>query len=181
MDTKKQLWKQLTDSAANIPYTYSAHWIIVNRLKRRFAKIKVCQIILTAISTGGFLASIIAGIPWLSWVGGLTSAMTLGLNLYMLNFNIPDSINSHTNAANELWEIREAYKSLLIDFDDLEVEEIRTRRDKLTKAISRINKEYPGTDEKSFAQAQRDMPKYTFEDGEAERLLHIEPSSQHEK
>jgi hypothetical protein len=52
-------------------------------------------------------------------------------------------------------------------------EEIRSRRDKLTRAVSRINKTYPGTDEDSFRKAQKDIGKYVFEDGEAEKLLHM--------
>ena len=34
-----------------------------------------------------------------------------------------------------------------------------------------INKAYPGTDRKSFADAKKDILKYKFEDGEAERIL----------
>ena len=177
MDSKEKLRQQITDSAGNIPYTFSAHWNIVHRLEKRYAVIKIIQIGLTALSTGGFLASIIAGIPWLSWVGGLTSAVALGLNLYMLNFNLPDNIKSHTDAANELWDVREAYKSLLIDLDDLEPDEIRKKRDALNERVSQINKKYPGTDDKSFKQAQADIAKYQFEDGEAAGLLHVEQTS----
>ena len=168
---KEKIRNQITDAAGNILYTYSAHWIIVNRLKKRYKGIKIIQIILTALSTGGFLASLIAGIPWLSWLGGFTSALALGLNLYMLNFNVSDDIKKHTDAANELWDVREAYKSLLVDFDALTDEEIRSKRDTLIAEISRINKAYPGTDEKSFAKVQKEIRKYAFEDGESERLV----------
>lgn len=174
MDAKEKLRLQITDSAGNVLYTFSAHWYIVNRLKKRYTVIKVFQIVLTALSTGGFLASVIAGVPGLSWCGGLASAVALGLNLYMLNFNLPDNIKSHTDAANELWDVREAYKSLLIDLDDLELEQIRVMRDALIDRVSKINKNYPGTDDKSFKKAQADIGKYQFEDGEAARLLHLE-------
>ncbi len=174
MDSREKLKQQITDSAGNIPYTFSAHWNIVNRLKKQYSTIKIIQIVLTALSTGGFLASVLAGIPWLSWIGGLTSAVALGLNLYMLSFNLPDKIKAHTDAANELWDVREAYKSLLIDLDDLELDQIRENRDALTERVSQINKKYPGTDGKSFKQAQADIGKYQFEDGEAARLLHMD-------
>lgn len=85
--TRKKLLRQISDAAGNVLYTYDAHWNIVNRLKKQQTVIKIIQICLTAVSTGGFLTSIIAGIPWLSWVGGFTSATALGLNLYSLNFN----------------------------------------------------------------------------------------------
>lgn len=174
MDSKEKLRQQIIDSAGNIPYTFSAHWNIVNRLKAQYKAIKIAQIVLTALSTGGFLTSIFAGITWLSWVGGLASAVALGLNLYMLSFNLPDSIKSHTDAANELWDVREAYKSLLTDLDDMEIDQVRLKRDALVEHMSQINKKYPGTDDESFKQAQNDIDKYVFSDDEAEKLLHVE-------
>lgn len=110
-NTKKKLMRQISDATGNVLYTYNAHWVIVNRLRTRQAVFKITQICLTALSTGGFLTSVIAGIPELSWLGGFTSAIALGLNLYSLNFNLPTDIKSHTDAANDLWEVREAYKS----------------------------------------------------------------------
>ena len=166
----ERLHQQITDSTANVYYTYSAHWIIVHRLQRRYTALKVIQIILTAISTGGFLASMIAGNASLSWIGGATSALALGLNLYALNFNLPENIKNHTDAANELWDVREAYKSLVNDFADLKPEEVRAKRDALNERISQINKQYPGTDDKSFKKAKKDIDKYSFEKGESEKI-----------
>lgn len=172
-ENNTKLKDQITDAAGNVQYTFIAHWNIVNRLKGQYQVIKIVQIVLTALSTGGFLASILSGIPQLSWIGGLTSAVALGINLYMLNFNLPESIKQHTDAANELWEVREKYKSLLVDYETIDEAEVRERRDSLIMAVSRINKEYPGTDEKSFIKAQADIGNYEFTDGEAAKVLHI--------
>ncbi len=79
-----------------------------------------------------------------------------------------------TDAANELWEVREKYKSLITDFESLDVTEVRSRRDSLIMAVSKINKEYPGTDEKSFSNAQTDICKYEFSEGEAAKIFHTE-------
>ena len=165
--------KQIADSAGNALYTYVAHWIIVNRLKKWLAVIKITQIVLTIISTGGFLTLILSKWPWVSWIGAFSSAFSLGINLYLLHFNMPNNIKSHTDAANELWDVREAYKSLLVDFDDLSLDQIRTKRDTLTARVSEINKKYPGTNNKTFAQAQKDINKYLFADGEAAQHLHM--------
>lgn len=170
-NVRDKLNKQLTESAANVLYTYAAHWNIINGLKMQFKIIKVVQIFLTALSTGGFLASLIAGKPCISWIGGLASALALGLNLYMLNFNVQEEIKKHTDAANELWDVREAYKSLLVDFDALPDDIIRAGRDKLIETIGRINKAYPGTDKRSFSKAQKEIGKYIFDNGEAEKLV----------
>ena len=173
-NTNKRLIKQIYDAAGNVVYTYSAHWIIAKRLERQANTIKIVQIVLTALSTGGFLTSLIAGIPYLSWVGGFTSAIALGLNLYSLNFKLPDEIKVHTDAANALWDAREEYKSLIIDSELLTTEEIRERRDSITKTVSSINKMYPGTDNKSFAKAQKEIGKYIFGEEEAAKILGID-------
>ena len=172
--TRKKLLRQISDAARNVLYTYAAHWIIVNRLKKQQTVIKIMQICLTAVSTGGFLTSIIAGIPWLSWVGGFTSATALGLNLYSLNFNLPSDIKNHTDAANDLWDVREAYKSLLCDFEELSNEEIRAKRDQITQRVSQINKKYPGTDNEAFNKAQKNIKNYMFDEGESARALNKE-------
>lgn len=173
-----KLKKQITDSAGNVQYTYIAHWNIVNRSRKQYQVIKIIQIVLTALSTGGFLASILSGIPKLSWIGGLTSAIALGINLYMLNFNLPEKIKQHTDAANDLWDVREKYKSLIVDFETIDKAEARTRRDSLIVEVGRINKKYPGTDEKSFTKAQTIIGNYEFTDGEAAKALHIDDEHQ---
>ena len=169
----RKLKDQIIEAAGNVQYTFIAHWNIVNRLKNQYWIIKIAQIVLTALAAGGFLTSLISGVSQLSWLGGLTSAIALGINLYMLNFNLPDNIKQHTEAANALWEVRESYKSLIVDFDSIEIDVVRERRDKLIQAVSDINKRYPGTDEKSFIKAQNDIGKYEFTDGEAAKVLNI--------
>ncbi len=172
-DTNSKLKNQIMEAAGNVQYTFIAHWNIVNRLKEQYWIIKIGQIVLTALAAGGFLTSLISGIPQLSWLGGLTSAIALGINLYMLNFNLPDNIKQHTDAANALWEVRERYKSLIVDFDSIEIDAVRERRDKLIQTVSDINKRYPGTDEKSFIKAQNDVEKYEFDDGETAKVLNV--------
>ena len=174
MDDKSgKLKAQITDAAGNVQYTFIAHWNIVNRLKKQYLIIKIVQIVLTALAAGGFLTSLISSCSQLSWLGGLTSVIALGINLYMLNFSLPDSIKQHTDAANELWEVRERYKSLIVDFDSIEIDIVRKKRDELIRAVSDINKRYPGTDEDSFKKAQKDIEKYEFIDGEATKVMNI--------
>lgn len=173
MDNKDKLKKQLLDSAGNVLYTYSAHWIIVNRLKTIFFVIKVIQIFLTALTTAGIIATISAGVSWLSWVSAFFSAGALFLNLFMLNFNPEDGIKKHQDAANDLWDVKEDFKSLIVDFEKLSIEEIRKKRDFNIAKIGEINKKYPGTDERSFKKAQKNIGNYLFNEGESEKLLNI--------
>ena len=174
MDSKEKLRNQISDSAGNVLYTYSAHWNIVNRLKKQYFGIKVTQIVLTAISAGGFLATIVSGIPSLSWICGLASVVALALNLYMLNFNPAEDIKKHTDAANELWAVREAFKSLIVDFDYLPIDVIREKRDKLNQKLKEIYDSYPGTDEKSFTKTQAEIEKYVFDKGVSQKLMNVD-------
>ena len=90
----------------------------------------------------------------------------------------PGSASSTGSAGGSLieskYEVREAYKAAIADIELLSIEEARSRRDEMTKIVSHINKSYPGTDEKSFSKAQKEMDKYQFKPGEAESLLVIE-------
>lgn len=172
--SNEKLRNQLFESAGNVCYTYSAHWIIVNRLKRQQKFFKVIQIILTSLSTGGFLSLVFFSSFWVKIAGACSSAFSLAINLYLLNYNTQEEIKRHIDAANELWDVREAYKTLLVDFDDLSIGQIRSQRDFLNGRISEINKNYAGTDDDSFSEAKKSMNNYIFADGEAKQLLHID-------
>ncbi|MBE5930291.1 MAG: SLATT domain-containing protein [Lachnospiraceae bacterium] len=175
MDKKRnELRAQLVDLHGKVVYTYTAHHKIRNRLEGLSTGVKITQIVLTAISTGGFLATVITNQYLLAWVGGIASALSLGLNLYMKDSSLNSRIKNHKDAADELWDIRENYSSLITDFDDLTIEEIRTKRSEIQREWSDVNKKYPGTDKKGYKAAQQALQneeEQTFNEGEAEKFL----------
>lgn len=176
-DYRKKLKSQLKNAYGKVLYTYTAHHKYVARLIVKKNTIKIVQITLTAISTVGFLATIITNQILLSWIGGITAVLSLGLNLYTKDFNMQKDIQNHKNAADELWDVRESYISLLVDFDILNEEEIRKQRDKLQEVVSKVNRRYPGTDRRSYADAQNALQndeEQTFNEGEVEELLPAE-------
>lgn len=176
-DYRRKVKSQIESAFGKVVYTYTAHYKLVDRLKNEMKWIKIIQIGLTAVSTGGFLATIITNQALLSWIGGSTAALSLGLNLYVKEFNYQKDILEHEAAANDLWDVREEYVSLLTDFEIIEDDEIRCRRDELQRRVSEINKKYPGTDQKSYREAQIALQKeeeQTFNEGEVDVLLPIE-------
>ena len=170
------LLNQIVDLHGKVVYTYTTHHKIQNRLEGINRSVKIIQIILTAISTVGFLATVITNQYLLAWIGGITSALSLGLNLYMKDSNLDDRIKKHKDAADELWDVREAYSSLITDFYDMSLIDIRLKRDEIQHIWSEINRKYPGTDKKGYKEAQKslkDEEEQTFNEGEAEKFLPV--------
>lgn len=171
---EEKLRSQIKDAYGRVLYTYTAHHKFASRLIKQKNAIKVTQIALTAISTVGFFATIITNQVLLSWLGGIAAALSLGLNLYTKDFNLQEDIQKHKDAADELWDVRESYVSLLTDFEILNKDEIRRQRDKLQSAVSKVNRQYPGTDDKSYNEAQnalKNNEEQTFNEGEVDELL----------
>lgn len=171
---KRKLEKQLTEAHGRVDYTYTAHHKIENRILIYDKVIRISQIVLTAISTGSFFATIITNQATLNWVGGIAAALSLALNLYTKDFKLQTDARAHKDAADELWDIREDYVSLITDIDSMTLDEIQNKRDFLKTAVSKINKKYPGTDRRGYKQAKKALKEeeeQTFNEGEAEMLL----------
>ena len=109
---KVNLKNQLIDAHGRIEYTYTQHHIIANRLLKKHRLLKITEIVLTAISTVGFLATVIQEQVTLAWIGGLGSALTLGITLYTKDFNLDSEAKKHKDAADALWRVRNATNRL---------------------------------------------------------------------
>lgn len=171
---REKLRNQIKGAYGKVVYTYTAHHKFADRLEKENKIIKNVQIVLTALSSCGFFASIITNQMALNWVAGIAAVMSLGLNLYAKEYKIQNDVNRHREAANELWDVREGYISLLVDFEMLENSEIQTRRDSLSNRVSEINKNFPATDAKSYKAAQKalqDEEEQTFSEDEVNSIL----------
>lgn len=150
---------QIKEAYGRVVYTYTAHWKMVDSLEKKNRRIKYAQILLSAISTGGFIGSIITNETALTCIGGVFSTVLLALNLYIKDFNLNTEITKHSAAANALWEIRESYISLLTDFPNMTNAEICARRDELQAKSAEVYKTAPKTDSKSYTAAQNALKK----------------------
>lgn len=124
---RARLKNQIKDACGKVIYTYTAHHKLADRLEKENKYVKNAQIILTALSSCGFFASIITNKVILTWVGGIAAVLSLCLNLYAKEYKIQNEVSQHRNAANMLWGIREEYVSLLVDFEVLDDSEIQKR------------------------------------------------------
>lgn len=135
-DYREKLHGQIREAFGKVVYTYMTHIEMANLLIRKNRCLKTIQIILSSISTVGFLADVITNQILLTWLAGISAALSLALNLYFKDRNLADEIRSNTETSNELWKIREDYISLLTDFQVLTDEDIRKKRDLLETSVS---------------------------------------------
>ena len=152
---REGLLLQIKEAYGRIVYTYTTHLKKAELLKNHLKWIKYSQIVLSAISSGGFLASLISNKQILNIVGGICAVILLCVNLFFKNFDMEEEIKNHTITSNQLWLVREKYVSLMTDFEVLENEEIIDARDSLQHETYEIYKNAPKTDSKSYKKAQK--------------------------
>lgn len=171
---KDALQIQIREAYGRIVYTYTTHLKMMNHLLLKNKRVKYAQIILSAISTGGFVGSLITNEFVLTCIGGLFSTALLAMNLYFKDFKIVDEIEQHRTASDGLWMLREKYISLLTDFCVLDEKRIVDIRDDLQVQTYEIYKQSPKTDSKSYGDAQKAL-KYEeeqfFTDEELDKML----------
>lgn len=154
-DSKEKLKSQIMNAYGKVCYSLTSHEKEIQHLVFVKRTIKISQIILSAVSAGtiisvvfgqGFIATVIASI---------VSLLLLILNSFSLKFDISSDINRHENTTNKLWIVREEYVSLLTDFNDLDIKDIRLERDKLLYRTSEVYSESPKTSSRSYKKSQK--------------------------
>ncbi|NKC68050.1 SLATT domain-containing protein [Vagococcus fluvialis] len=184
MDNKEQKEKlrtQLREAYGRVTYAYTTQLKAVDLINNKNTDMqiknntmKVWQIILSAVSTGGILTTIIFDEKLLAFFASILSACSLGLNLYLKNFEFDKMAKIHKNTANELWFIRERYVSLLTDLDSLSIEQIKNIRDSLQVESYTIYKTAPKTDSTAYTLAQnalKDEEEQFFTNEELDKML----------
>lgn len=168
------LESQIREAYGRVTYTQTCHDKIISRLLKTNDRIKVWQIVLSAITTSGFIVAIFTEDKIASILGAIISLLLLVLNSYTKNFNLIEMAQEHKVASDSLWKIREEYVSLLTDFDILEPEVIMRKRDELQERTSQVYSNSPRTDGKSYAEAQKALKndeEQTFSENEIDIML----------
>ena len=111
----KVLEGQLRECYGRAVYSHKTHEKCADILLERLSRIKLWQIILSALTTGSFLATILRSSDAAALVGMIISTVLLVLNAYTKNYDLGELAQKHKQAANDIWLIREQYLSLLTD------------------------------------------------------------------
>lgn len=171
---RRNLMIQLRESYGKLTYTYTAHNKMANRMdieRKRVARIKIA---LSAVSTVGLVSVLGVNQFCLKLITTLVSATLLALTLYYKDTDVIQAISEHRKAANDLWNYREAYLSLMTDFDKYSDDELSVKRDTLTSAVGKIYSTTPRTDQKSYRATQKalkDEEEQFFTPDEIDKML----------
>lgn len=169
-----KLESQIREAFGRVTYTQTCHDKKIKRLLSLNNRIKIMQIILSALTTTSFLVTIFSNEKISVIIGAILSLFLLILNTYTKNFNLIENAQEHKISSNQLWKIREEYVSLLTDFDLLDSKEIMRKRDDLQYRTAEVYFDSPRTDSKSYKEAQKALKteeEQTFSDDEIDVML----------
>lgn len=175
-NTRKVLEGQLRESYGRVVYSHKTHEKCADILLSQLNRLKLWQIILSALTTAGFVSTILGAGPAGAISGVVISAALLALNAYMKNYALGELAQKHKQTANDLWIVREMYLSLLVDLAMAEkpLEGLQLQRDELVKQLHTVYSAAPSTTYEAYKKAQVSLKKsedMTFTDAEIDQFL----------
>ena len=169
---------QLRECYGRVVYSYKAHEKCCDIFLCRLNRLKVSQIIISVLTTGTLLGSLLEHGKISVAVAAALSTTLLAINAYMKNYDLGSLAQKHSDTASSLWDVRECYLSLLTDASEpsITLTEIGKRRDKLQDRLATLYKGAPRTTTKSYSNAQRALQvdeDLTFSDEEIDKFLPV--------
>jgi len=148
---------QIRECFARVVYSHKTHEKCADLLLSKLHRIKLVQIILSAIIAGGFITIVFDSGKMGATIGVGISVVLLTLNAYVKDYNLGEMAQQHRQAASALWLIRERYLSLLADIIIMNktVENIQMERDNLAIELQSVYKGCPSTNDNAYKKAQK--------------------------
>jgi hypothetical protein len=173
---------QLRECYGRVVYSHKTHEKCADILLELHKKIKLVQIILSALVTGGLLTTLFefSALAEFKKFGTLIvvllSTILLVLNSYTKDYDLGEIAQKHRQAGADLWVIREKYLSLLTDLrmGGASLDDLRSLRDHLADDLHVVYSGAPSTNYKAYTQAQKalkELEDMTFSDDEIDAFL----------
>lgn len=175
-ETRKVLEGQLRECYGRVVYSHKTHEKCSDILLTRLSTIKLWQIILSALTTGGFISTFLGADEIGAGIGVVISTLLLILNAYTKNYDLGELAQKHKQAANEIWFLREKYLSLLTDLamGEKPIEQLQIERDTLLESLHSVYSGSPSTTFEAYKKAQdalQTREDMTFSDEEIDAFL----------
>lgn len=167
---------QLRECFGRVVYSHKTHEKCADILLSRLSNIKLWQIVLSALTTGGFIATLLGTGQIGALLGTLVAITLLVLNAYTKNYDLGELSQKHRQAGADLWIIREKYLSLITDLrmGEKPIETLQQERDDLLNELHSVYSGAPSTTYQAYKKAQealKQLEDMTFSDEEIDAFL----------
>ncbi len=175
-EQRRILEAQLRELFGRTTYSHKTQEKCADILMADLSRIKFWQIILSAISTTGFLTVFIGTGVIGSVVASAVAAILLALNLYAKNRDLAELALKHKQAATDIWLAREKFLSLITDLNigGKPLGTIQVERDLLIEQLHSTYRGAPNTTSRAYEKAQKALKRdeeMTFSDDEIDAFL----------
>ena len=175
-DSRRILEAQLRECFGRVVYSHKTHEKCADILLGQWSKIKIWQIVLSALSAAGFVATVFGAGNAGAILGVGVSTVLLALNAYTKNYDHGEFAQKHKQTAGNLWLIRERYFSLLTDLamGERPIESLQRERDVILGNLNSIYGGAPATTSKAYLKAQNALKTkedLTFSEEEIDAFL----------
>lgn len=152
---------QIRECYGRVVYSHKAHEKCADILYQKNHCLKTIQIILSALTACGVLTVVFTDTRIYDIVTAIVALFSLGVSLYLKEYDLGALAQQHSDIATELWDIREQFLSLLTDMNSkaMPLDMIITRRDALQEKLKTIYKKAPRTTTKAYFKAQKSLRK----------------------
>ena len=167
---------QLREAYGRCVYSHKTQEKCADLLLTKLGHIKFCQIVLSALTTAGFIGAAFGAGTVGAVLGGIVSVALLALNAYTKNYDLGELAQKHKQAAVDIWLIREKYLNLLVDLEMKEkpLESLQSARDELVQQLYEVYRGAPATTYKAYRSAQnalQHLEDMTFSEAEVDAFL----------
>ncbi len=167
---------QIRELFGRTVYSHKVHEKNADLYLQKLKRIKLAQIILSAITTGTLLWALFGEGKEKTLIAAIFSSLLLMLSAYTKEYDLGSIAQKHSETASKLWDARESYLSLLTDIasGNLTSNKVREKRDVLQETLRAIYETAPRTDDKAYAMAQKALKikeDLTFSDDEIDVFL----------
>jgi len=175
-DSRSIFEGQIRECFGRVVYSHKTHEKCADILLDRLGKIKLAQIILSAITTVGFIAAVLGSGKIGAVAGVVVSTILLVLNTYVKDYDLGELAQKHRQSANDLWIIREKYITLITDIrmGERPIEGLQKERDELLEQLHSAYSGAPSTTYQAYKKAQEALQRLedmTFADSEIDAFL----------
>ncbi|MBT2473601.1 SLATT domain-containing protein [Microbacterium sp. ISL-103] len=178
-DVDAILLAQIRETYGKVLYSHKIHEKQSDLCFRRHRLQRGWLVVLTAVSSGAFLASVVGLFIEQQHAALVTSFIALlvtALNLGTKTFKYGEESQRHREVAARLWNVRESYLSLIADMMSGAVSssDARARRDELQELSREIYSDAPRTTSKAYEMARdglKDNEELTFSEKELDAFV----------